>query len=143
SQAEPAFDSPGFVRAASRGLNKLEMMARVGQIADAMNSALPGPTASKMRALTGSLPPPAPSGDGITDYGYALWPYGEFIGRYGLDDVEASFVAMIELTQRFTSEFAVRPFLAQDADDILSRLEALVAHESEHVRRFISGGTRT
>lgn len=143
SHAESSFESAKFVRSACRGLEKLEMMARVGQIAEAMNTALPLPTARKMRALIGSLPAPAKSGDGITDYGYLLWPYGEFIGRYGLDDVEASFGAMIELTQRFTSEFAVRPFLAQDPNDIFTRLEALVAHESEHVRRFISEGTRT
>lgn len=141
--AEPGFDHAGFVRRASRGLDALEMMGRVGHIADAMRGALPGPTAAVMRALVASMPPPAASGEGITDYGYALWPYGELIARHGLDDVDASFSAMIELTQRFSSEFAVRPFLAADPDGTLDRLEALVAHESEHVRRWVSEGTRT
>jgi 3-methyladenine DNA glycosylase AlkC len=142
-EAEPRFDHAGFVRRASRGLGSLEMMGRVGHIADAMRAALPGPTAVVVRALVASLPPPAQSDDGITDYGYALWPYGELIARHGLDDVDASFAAMVELTQRFSSEFAVRPFLAADPDDLLDRLEALITHESEHVRRWVSEGTRT
>ena len=94
-------------------------------------------------ALTASLPPKAPSGEGITDHGYALWPYGEFIARYGLDDVDASFACMLELTQRFTSEFAVRPFLARDPDGMLDRLAPLCAHESARVRRWVSEETRT
>lgn len=141
--AEPRFARARFVRAASAGLDGLEMMARVAQIADGLQAALPGPTVVNMRALTASLPPVARQGDGIMDYGYALWPYGEFIARHGLDDVDASFDCMLELTQRFTAEFAVRPFLARDPDGMLDRLEPLCAHSSEHVRRWVSEGTRT
>lgn len=141
--AEPRFAQARFVRAAGRGLDALEMMGRVGQIADAMQIALPGPTAVNLQALTTSLPPIAPSDRGITGYGYILWPYGEFIARHCLDDVDASFAAMVALTQRFSAEFAVRPFLAEDPDGMLDRLGALVAHESEHVRRWVSEGTRT
>lgn len=141
--AEPRFALSRFVRTATRGLDTLEMMDRVGQIADAMQAALPGPAAVNLRALTASLPPVAPTDAGSTGYGYALWSYGEFIARYGLDDVPASFAAMVELTQRFSAEFAVRPFLAMDPDGMLDRLAALVNHESEHVRRWVSEGTRT
>lgn len=143
ADAEPRFARTRFLQLASYGLGGLEMMARVGQIADALCAALPGPTAVNMRVLAASLPPKAPSGEGIMDHGYALWPFGEFIARYGLDDVDASFACMLELTQRFTSEFAVRPFLARDADGMLDRLASLCAHESEHVRRWVSEGTRT
>ncbi|MCB9624151.1 MAG: hypothetical protein H6723_12595 [Sandaracinus sp.] len=143
AEVEPRFRRQVFVRRATKGLDELEMMGRVGQIAEALNDALPRPTKDALAALVATMPAPAPDADGITGYGYALWPYGEYIGRYGLDDVDASFDAMVELTQRFSSEFAVRPFLAADPDGMLDRLEALIPHESAHVRRFVSEGTRT
>jgi len=143
SEAEPRFDRARFVAHATDGLDALEMMGRVGLLADALHHALPRPTRAALRALVASMPPPAESDEAITSYGYALWPYGEHIARYGLDDVEASFDAMIELTQRFSAEFAVRPFLAADPDGMLDRLEALVTHPSLHVRRWVSEGTRT
>ncbi len=140
------------------GLDALEMSGRIGLIADAMKAAMGRlSTRDAMAVLVGSMPPlPRDAGKVAnaeadettilpesTGSGYRYWPYGEFIARYGLDDVDASFDAMIELTQRFTSEFAVRPFLAADVDGILGRLEALVDHPNEHVRRWLSEGTRT
>jgi 3-methyladenine DNA glycosylase AlkC len=142
-EVEPRFDRAGFVKRASKGLDALEMMGRVGHLADALHAALPRPTKVALAALVASMPEPADGSDGITGHGYALWPYGEYIARYGHDDVDASFDAMIELTQRFSSEFAVRPFLAADPDGMLDRLEALVTHPSVHVRRWVSEGTRT
>jgi 3-methyladenine DNA glycosylase AlkC len=49
---------------------------------------------------------------------------------------------MYELTKQFTSEFAVRPFLNQNPSEALKRLSAWTQDESEHVRRFVSEGTR-
>lgn len=143
SAVEPRFSSATFIEHGTRGLDSLEMMGRVGLLADALHAALPRPTRDALRALVASMPPPAESDEAITSYGYALWPYGEHIARYGLDDVDASFDAMIALTQRFSAEFAVRPFLAADPDGTLDRLEALVTHPSLHVRRWVSEGTRT
>lgn len=140
---EPRFDRASFVRRARRGLDALEMTGRVVHIADALHAALPGSSRERLAALVRSLPPPSSSAEGITGYGFSLWPYGEVIGRHGLDDWDASFAAMIELTQRFSAEFAVRPFLAEDADRALDRLERLVAHPSVHVRRWVSEGTRS
>jgi len=153
------FDVELFV-AKCAGLDALEMSGRVGLIADAMKAAM-GRTKTRdaMAVLVGSMAPMPEAGGqtgelgqtmgelgqttGTTGSGYRYWPYGEFIGRYGLDDVDASFEAMVELTKRFTSEFAVRPFLAADVDGMLVRMEALVDHPSQHVRRWLSEGTRS
>lgn len=143
ARVEARFDRARFEAAATEGLDDLEMMARVGRIADALHLALPRPTAAAMGALVAALPERLGGAEGVTEAGYRFWPFGEYIARYGLDDVEASFGAMIALTQRFTSEFAVRPFLEADLDGILGRLEALVDHPSQHVRRWVSEGTRT
>ncbi len=50
--------------------------------------------------------------------------------------------AMIELTQRFSSEFAVRPFVDQRPVETFARLQELTSHESQHVRRWCSEGVR-
>lgn len=142
----PKFEAARFKTLAGERLEELEMMDRVRQIANALAATLPGPTAHSMELVIATMGTPFPidsQGEEIVATGYWLWPIGEFIGRTGLDDWEASWQAMIELTQRLTSEFAIRPFLAADLDACLERLEALLDHPSHHVRRWISEGTRT
>jgi 3-methyladenine DNA glycosylase AlkC len=140
------FDRARFIALATDGLDHLEMMDRVRRIAGAMVDCFPGPTADDMRALIESMGPALPNvdnGTGMVGSSYPLWPFGEFIGRRGLDDWPAAWRAMEELTQRLTSEFAVRPFLAADLEQSLARLESLLSHPSHHVRRWVSEGTRT
>jgi len=142
-EAEPDFARDVFVRLAVGGLEDLEMTGRTKQIADAMHAALPGPIERGLGALARSLTAPLTDADDITTHGYRFWPYSEFIARYGVPSVDASFHAMLELTQRFSSEFAVRPFLAADLAGTLARLTKLVNHPNLHVRRWVSEGTRT
>lgn len=139
---EPQFRAASFRRTARAGLDELEMMARVGHLADALHKTLPSPPSRALGALTASLPAILAEGEGL-EGGYRFWPYGEYILRYGLADKEASFDAMIELTQRFSSEFAVRSFLADDLHGTLARLRKLTKHPSHHVRRWVSEGTRS
>ena len=56
--------------------------------------------------------------------------------------VDAALDAMTSLTERFTSEFAVRPWLRRFPDTVLARMHTLTTHPSEHVRRWVSEGTR-
>ncbi len=139
--AMPRFDQRRFVRLASRDLRELEFAARVQQFADAMAATLPESVPRALDVVTRSLPRPLPDCESVTD-GWLQWPLGQFIADRGLDHVDASFAAMIELTQRFSAEFAVRPFVERHPREALSRLSALTAHESPHVRRWCSEGTR-
>jgi len=47
-----------------------------------------------------------------------------------------------ELTQRFTAEFSIRPFLEKYPESTLARLEKWTKDRSVHVRRLVSEGTR-
>ncbi|TXD37489.1 hypothetical protein FRC98_07290 [Lujinxingia vulgaris] len=141
--AHEDFDRALFRREATHGLDTLEFKDRTLHIADAMALAMPWPTAERMQTLIAALPPMLPEADGSVEKGYRFWPFGEFIARQGLDDFDASFEAMTELTMRFTSEFAIRPFLQTKLDESLERLESLLNHPNQHVRRWISEGTRT
>lgn len=136
------FDRARFV-SGCEGLDGLEMSGRVGLIADAIRAAFSGGTRELMAMITGALPERLEGESEVAGKGYRFWPLGELIARHGLDDVDASFEAMVELTMRFSSEFAVRPFLEQDVDGILERMERLVEHPNKHVRRWLSEGTRS
>jgi 3-methyladenine DNA glycosylase AlkC len=50
--------------------------------------------------------------------------------------------ALMALTEAFSSEFAIRPFLIRYEKKALARLEKWARHENEHVRRLVSEGSR-
>lgn len=144
----PDFKSRTFVRRATKGLDKLEMMARVGLFADALKDTLPDSIPESLAVLVASLPPAFPletgprADEGAISSGFVLWPYGEFIRRYATEHFEEAMDAMVELTQRFTAEFAVRPFVREMPEKVIERFMTLKDHPSEHVRRWCSEGLR-
>ena len=50
--------------------------------------------------------------------------------------------AQYELTQRFTAEFSIRPFLVRHQEKTLARLDKWTRDPNPHVRRLVSEGTR-
>ncbi len=135
------FDRKAFERRATKGLAKLEFSGRVQQFSDALAAGLPDDVPKALGILTDSLPSIMPDCEAVTD-GWLQWPVGQFIADHGLPHFEASMHAMTELTQRFSSEFAVRPFVDQRPDETFPRLQELTSHESPHVRRWCSEGVR-
>lgn len=73
---------------------------------------------------------------------FELWPATEFIQIHGLDHIEESLEVLYELTQKFTAEFAIRPFINTHGDLIYRKLVKWNNHPNEHIRRWISEGTR-
>jgi hypothetical protein len=43
--------------------------------------------------------------------GWILWPVGEFVARRGIDPRAGPARSLHALTQRFSAEFAIRPFI--------------------------------
>ena len=139
--AMPTFDWRKFVRLASCNLDGLEFAARVRQFSNAMAATLPSSVPSALAVLTESLPEPLPDCDSITD-GWRQWPVGQFIADHGIDHFDASMSTMIELTKRFSSEYAVRPFVEHRPRETFERLLTLTEDPNPHVRRWCSEGTR-
>lgn len=135
------FDRKAFERRATKGLTKLEFSGRVQQFSDALAAGLPDDVPKALGILTDSLPAIMPDCEAVTD-GWLQWPVGQFIADHGLPHFDASMRAMIELTQRFSSEFAVRPFVAERPEETFAKLQSLTSHESPHVRRWCSEGVR-
>lgn len=74
--------------------------------------------------------------------GFNLWPACHYIQINGLLFFEPSMEALCELTQKFTAEFAIRPFIKKDPVKTIEYLMSLKSHPNEHVRRWVSEGTR-
>ena len=137
----PDFNSAVFKRHALRKIESLEFNDRVKQFAQALRRTLPDSYPAAAGILVESLQEDA-SVASITD-GWLQWPVGQFIADYGTDHFKESIHAMTELTRRFSSEFAVRPFVERYPEETFSWLLKATDHPSEHVRRWCSEGVRT
>ncbi len=142
------FDRATFVAMAQRDLASLALKARAMQLADALEQALPADFAVAAQALVDALGP-AGQGDDLPEAssaaglsGWAVWPMGEFIARRGLAQPDVALAALHALTQRFSAEFAIRPFIAAHPQLSLATLARWVDDPSAHVRRLVSEGSR-
>lgn len=133
-RAGPAFDRRRFERLALDGLDMLEMKARAMQIASALEAGLPDDFGAAAELLETAI------ADGLT--GWALWPAGEFVARRGLATPERALAVLHALTQRFTAEWAIRPFIVEHPALTWQTLARWTADPSEHVRRLVSEGSR-
>ena len=145
----PAFDARRFVREAGAGLDALEMKARAMQIASALEATLPQDFERAASLLEAALAPAplhdAPNGernpaDGLA--GWVVWSLGEFVVRRGMHEPERALQALHAMTQRFSAEFAIRPFIATHPALCFETLARWTRDESAHVRRLVSEGSR-
>lgn len=138
----PEFDQEHFLTLALQGYDELDLMARGRHIAAALKLTLPADYQQAVKILMDSL------GGALIDAGsfgmsaFFYLPHTQFVAAYGLDDYEISMAAQYRLTQRFTAEFSIRPFIERYPDRVLATLQAWAVDDSEHVRRLVSEGTR-
>ena len=136
----PGFPSAEFVARALEGFDDLELTPRARQIAYALAAHLPAAPEEAIDVLVASLGPRIERLEGMDSFVYL--PHVFFVAEYGLGCLEASLAAQVELTQRFTAEFSIRPFLDRYPDETLVRLRLWARDPSVHVRRLVSEGTR-
>ncbi|MBC7955670.1 MAG: DNA alkylation repair protein [Cytophagales bacterium] len=146
------FDRKRFEAQAIRGLDALEMKARTRHICDALEGTLPpdfSAAADVMEAALASMDeltdhtldgPAGALDDGLA--GWAVWPLTEYVARHGLADTPRALLALHAMTQRFTGEWAIRPFILHQPELSFAALHAWAADPSPHVRRLASEGSR-
>jgi 3-methyladenine DNA glycosylase AlkC len=66
----------------------------------------------------------------------------DYVECYGLDDWDRSLPALAFFTRFASSEFAIRPFIAQDAERAMEYLYVWAEDDNHHVRRLASEGCR-
>lgn len=152
-RAWPAFDQKRFERLALDGLQDLEFKARAQHLGQALQATLPEDFHHAADVLEASFKPVIPVQDPDKELGllrtddtglagWVLWPVGEFIARRGIDHPERALRALHALTQRFTAEFAIRPFIVAHPELSLRTLSEWTGDPSAHVRRLVSEGSR-
>jgi 3-methyladenine DNA glycosylase AlkC len=145
----PDFEPARFELLATTGLEALELKARAMHVCAALEATLPADFAAAADALERALAPPdsgdeSPPMQGLDQglRGWVLWPVGEYIARHGQAQPARALQALHALTQRFTAEWAIRPFIVQHPALVFDTLARWVHDPSPHVRRLVSEGSR-
>lgn len=117
-------------------------MARGRKIAAALHRHLPAEFPAAAGILVRSLGRPltATGSNGMAPFFYM--PHAFFVADHGLGHFDAALQAQYEITQRFTAEFSIRPFLDRYPRETLKRLREWARDPNVHVRRLVSEGTR-
>ncbi len=148
-RAWPGFDGARFEALALDGLEALELKARAAHLCDALEATLPADFDAACAVFEASLLPvrgDEPLGElragdaGLA--GWPVWPMTEFVARRGLASPERALRCLLALTQRFTGEWAVRPFLVAHPALAFATLADWARDASPHVRRLASEGSR-
>ncbi len=129
----PAFDRARFFRLVfNKDRETLELMGRLRQASEALGATLPADYPAALAILLA-----------VEQHfdGFDHLVFAGFVGRFGVDDLDASMSALETLT-RTSGEFAVRPIIRRHPDAALARLRAWTTHPSDHVRRLASEGSR-
>jgi 3-methyladenine DNA glycosylase AlkC len=145
----PEFPRARFVRRARRGLDSLELKARVRHVADALQESLPPRFDAAVAVLVRALAPARADDDlsalvssarGLA--GWEVWPMTDYVARYGLKHPALALRALHAMTQRHTAEYALRPLLVEHSALTMETLSSWVDDASPHVRRLVSEGSR-
>ncbi len=136
------FPKRAFLRDALNGYEALELMPRGRHIARALRTHLPQEVPAALDILLASLDVPRTETEGSGLAPFLYLPHTVYVSEYALDHFEAAMRAQHALTQRFTAEFSIRPFIEKYPDRTLAQLRAWTRDPSPHVRRLVSEGTR-
>ncbi len=146
--ATDAFDPEGFIDQALNGLTDLELMERSEQFSKALEDNLSGTYQQNVAAMIAALGAEQdPDSDTEVDQdigltGFALMPMTSYVARCGLGVPAFSLHALCDMTSRFSSEFAVRPFFRDHTDLTLRRAMDWAKNPNKHIRRLASEGCR-
>ncbi len=142
--AMPELATRAFIAQASKGLEALELLDRGKHIARAMAAHLPTDYPRAVEVLLKSLGPVHASDEllGLGMAPFYYYPHTVFVAERGLEHFDVSMRAQYELTQRFTCEGSIRPFIAKDPERVFALLGEWTRDPSPHVRRLVSEGTR-
>jgi 3-methyladenine DNA glycosylase AlkC len=152
----PAFPRSRFEQLAGQGLDELEFKARAVHLSHALQACLPDDflhAADLLQASLKAVPTPVFDHDPDDDLGslstddsglggWALWAFGDYTARCGLNQPERALALLHALTQRFTAEFAIRPFIVAHPERVYATLAQWQHDPSAHVRRLVSEGSR-
>ncbi|MES3032951.1 MAG: DNA alkylation repair protein [Gemmatimonadota bacterium] len=134
------FDAVAFERDALHGFDALELLDRGRHLGAMLQRHLPQEFGAAVDVLLATLPAQRAHSGGMSSFFYLA--HTEFVRQFGVPHFEHAMRALHALTQVFTAEFAIRPYLEHHQAATLARLHAWTGDPSSHVRRLVSEGTR-
>ena len=139
----PQFPAKSFVEDVLDGYDALELMDRGRHIARVLARHLPADYSRALKILMSSIGQRRPGDQvegGMASFFYL--PHTCFVAEFGIEHFDASMQAQHTLTQLFTAEFSIRPFIEKYEHESLALLREWAVDPSPHVRRLVSEGTR-
>jgi 3-methyladenine DNA glycosylase AlkC len=145
----PGFDGARFEALALDGLEALELKARAQHLRNALEATLPGDFDAAVAIIEASLAPMRGDEElsalrageqGLA--GWTVWPLADYVAQRGLDAPERALRTLQAITQRFTAEWAIRPFIVAHPALVFDTLQRWTRDASPHVRRLVSEGSR-
>jgi 3-methyladenine DNA glycosylase AlkC len=114
-----------------------ELKYRMRHIARAMRHVLPADYRAALAIVRQAAASPI-----LAKFGFEPMISPDFVECFGLDDPEVSLPALEQFTQQTSAEFAIRPFIVRDTSGVMARMLDWTQHESHHLRRLASEGSR-
>lgn len=139
--AYPTFNHTRFIRDAMRGLEALELKARVAHVARALEPCLPAKFPQAAAVIKKAMAPGSEHAAAMSSV-FHFWPLCDYVQSRGLEHFDEAMAVMRVLTSRFSCEFAIRPYIEQNPTRTLSLLKKWCKDPDEHIRRLVSEGTR-
>lgn len=133
--AWPDFDGERFTAGLADNLRPLELMDRVGFLAGRLAEVLPQRFTDAAALLWRAL-----ESETFTDW--MVLPCSRYVADTGIAQPDVALPLLAGLTSRWSSEFAVRPFIEHHPDVAYAHFRRWASDPDEHVRRLVSEGTR-
>ena len=143
SKVYPEFNSQGFITDIDKGVEKLELKARLSYFSDRFHDYLPDDYPQAAAILVSILGAENPNETGMLSEYYWTLPIATFVEEYGLEHYAESIDAIAEVTKRSTGEFAIRPYLQTEPSKTLKIMQQWSLSDNFHLRRLASEGART
>ncbi len=130
----PPFKHDKYVETVlSDGFLKLELKERIDKMARTLSGFLPDNYDEAVQILIKAAPRVKM---------FENWALTTYVQMFGLDKFETSVMALEELTKYGTSEFAIRPYMIQHTDKMITIMKHWTKSKNEHVRRLAAEGSR-
>ena len=138
------FNEESFYKSIVPKLEPLSLSERSSLICESLQKHLPKGYEKAIGILLSTFDQVKKTSELTGFEGFYFMPIAKYVSVYGLEeeDFDVSMNALIEITKRFTSEDAIRPFIRKYPKQTFENLYKWSTDENVHVRRLVSEGTR-
>ncbi len=126
------FPYKSYIDEIKKGCNGLSYTERVVLHAENLKKFLPKDYSDAINILLQILGPENPNQTGMFKHYYWILPLGKYVEKYGLSYFDISIGAIEEITKRNTGEYAVRPYIREYPDQMISKLKEWAQSDNFH-----------